>query len=298
LIVRACLGWVCAGPLCAQALPLALTDDAGAVVRLPAPAKRIIALAPHIVENLFAIGAGDLLVGAVEYSDYPLAAAKVPRVGGYSRFDLEAIVAKKPDLVLAWKSGNPAAQIAQLKALGLPLYLSQPDRFEDVAHELRRLGALTGRQVEAERVAVSFQQRLDQLRAANAGKPKVSVFYQVWATPLMTIGGRQIISSAIDACGGENVFAGLSTLAGQVSVEAVLASDAEVFVAGGMAESSAQQGLDWLGSWRRWKQLTAVKRDNLFFVPADLMQRHTPRLLDGTERLCAHLDIARARRPK
>jgi iron complex transport system substrate-binding protein len=294
---RLLLAVACCSPA-ARAASLTITDDIGVTLRLPSPAKRIVALAPHVAENLFAIGAGGLLVGTVEYSDYPPAAAKVARIGGYSRFDLEAIVAKKPDLVIGWQSGNPPAQIDQIKALGLPLYLSQPNRFEDVARELRQLGKLSGREAPAEAEATRFLQRLERLRAANAGKPKVRVFYQVWQAPLMTIGGRQIISSAIEACGGENVFASLSAMAAQVGEEAVLAADAEVFVAGGMGDPVANAGKDWLESWRRWKQLTAVKRNNLFFVPADLMQRHTPRLLEGAELMCAHLDTARARRPK
>lgn len=277
----------------APAAPLTLTDDSGATLRLAGPAKRIVALAPHVVENLYAIGAGDRLVAAVDYSDYPPEAKKLPRVGGYSRLDVEAIVAQRPDLVIGWQSGNSAAQLERLKTLNIPVYLSQPNRFEHVATELERLGQLTGREVAAAEVATRFRKRLEKLRASYAGKPTVSVFYQIWEAPLATIGGRQIISSAIAACGGENVFADLLPLAPQVSVEAVLAKDAEAFVAGGMGEERR----DWLESWRRWPQLTAVKRNNLFFIPAELMQRHTPRLLDGAEQLCAHLETARARRP-
>jgi iron complex transport system substrate-binding protein len=278
----------------ATAAPITATDDTGATITLKAPAQRIVALAPHIVENLYVIGAGAQIVAAVDYSDHPEAAKKLPRVGGYDKFDVESVLVKKPDLIIGWASGNPVAQVDKLRVLGVPIYLTQPNRFEDVAQELRQLGRLTGRDKEAETAAANFLARLDKLRKTNAAKPKVRVFYQIWQTPLMTIGGGQIISSAIDACGGENVFASIKGMAAQISDEAVLAADAEVFVAGGMGEVRK----DWLEPWRRWKHLTAVKRDNLFFVPADLMQRHTPRLLDGAEQLCAHLDAARARRPR
>lgn len=276
------------------AAPISITDDTGVTLTLPGPAQRIVVLAPHAVENLYAIGAEKQIVAAVEYSDYPVAAKQLPRVGGYSRFDVESILIKKPDLIIGWASGNPAAQLAQVRALGVPMYLSQPNRFEDVARELRQFGRLTGREATAEAAASRFLQRLDSLRRNNAGKPKVRVFYQIWAAPLMTIGGGQIISSAIDACGGENVFAGLKSMAAQITAEAVLAADAEAFVAGGMGEIRK----DWLDVWRRWQQLSAVQRDNLFFVPADLMQRHTLRLIEGAEMLCGHLDTARARRPR
>lgn len=276
------------------AAPITVIDDSGVTIKLAAPAKRIVVLAPHVVENLYAIGAEGQIVAAVDYSDYPAAARKLPRVGGYAKFDVETILLKKPDLIIGWSSGNPAAQLDQVRALGVPLYLSQPNRFEDVAKELRQFGRLTGREAVADVAASRFLQRLDTLRKQSASKPKVRVFYEIWQTPLMTIGGDQIISSAITACGGENVFASIKAMAAQVSEEAVIAADAEAFVAGGMNEIRK----DWLEGWRRWKQLTAVKRNNLFFVPADLMQRHTVRLIDGAEQLCAHLDTARARRPR
>ena len=276
----------------ALAAPLVVTDDTGATIRLAGPAQRIVVLAPHVVENLYAIGAESHIVAAVDYSDYPPAAQALPRVGGYARFDVETILLKKPDLIIGWASGNPAAQLDQVRALGIPLYLSQPNRFEDIARELRQFGLLTGRTAEAERVASGFLARLEALRRNNSNKPKVRVFYQIWQSPLMTIGGGQIISSAIAVCGGENVFSSLKAMAAQVSEESVLAADAEAFVAGGMGEVRK----DWLEDWRRWKQLSAIKRNNLFFVPADLMQRHTLRLMDGTEQLCAHLDTARRKR--
>ena len=284
------LCWSASQP--ANAAPVTVVDDTGATIKLAGPAQRIVVLAPHGVENLYAIGAEGHIVAAVEYSDYPPAAKKLPRVGGYARFDVESILLKKPDLIIGWASGNPAAQLDQVRALGVPMYLSQPNKFEDVAKELRQFGRLTGRESAAEAVAAAFLQRLESLRRNHASKPKVRVFYQIWQTPLMTIGGGQIISSAIQVCGGENAFAALKPMAAQISEESVLAADAEVFVAGGMGEERR----DWLEGWRRWKQLTAVKRNNLFFVPADLMQRHTLRLMEGTAQLCAHLDTARARR--
>lgn len=280
-------------PGVAAASPVDLTDDSGVAVHLAAPAKRIVALAPHVAENLFAIGAGDLLVGTVEYSDFPPPAKQVSRIGGYSRVDVEALVARKPDLVIGWQSGNSAAQVDRIRALGIPVYLSQPDDFEGVARELERFGVLTGREVAARDAATRFRQQLAELRRVNAGRPPVGVFYQIWHTPLMTVGGRQIITRAIEVCGGRNVFADLKPLAPRISEEAVVERNAEAFVAGGMGEIRR----DWLDMWRRWPSLTAVQRDNLFFVPADLMQRHTPRLLEGTAMLCKHLDTARARRP-
>ena len=273
---------------------LVFTDDTGHSVRLKAPAKRIVAIAPHLAESLYAAGAGDRLVGTVDYSDYPPEAKKVRRVGGYSRLDLEAIAALKPDLVLAWQSGNNMSQVDKLKGLGLPVYVWQPNRMDDVAGQLERMGQLAGTEPAAHAAAERFRQRLAALRGANANKPKIRVFYQIWKAPLMTVGGPQIISDAIKLCGGENVFGHLPQMAPTVSVEAVLEADPEAIVATGMGDARPE----WLADWNPWTRMTAVRRGNLFHINPDIMQRHTPRLLDGAERLCAHLDTARARRSR
>lgn len=278
----------------AAAADLVFKDDTGKEVRLKAPAKRIVALAPHIAESLYAVGAGSQLVGTVDYSDYPPEAKKVARVGGYSRVDLEAVAALKPDLVLAWESGNNMNQVDKLKALGLTVYVSQPNRMEDVAGQLERLGQLAGTENVAKAAADRFRQRIESLRKANAGKPPVRVFYQIWKTPLMTVGGPQIISDAIKLCGGENVFGQINKMAPTVSVEAVLEANPEAIIATGMGDARPE----WLGDWDQWTQLLAVKRKNLFHINPDIMQRHTPRILDGAEKLCAALDTARQHRPR
>lgn len=269
-----------------------VTDDTGHTLRLPAPAHRIVSLAPHVTETLFAAGAGAQLVGAVDYSDYPEAAKRVPRVGGYSKLDLEAVAALKPDLVVGWASGNSPAHIEKLRALGIPVYLAQPERIEDVAKSLERFGELAGTQTAAQAAATAFRSRLATLRAQYSTRPAVRTFYQIWKQPLMTVGGNQMISDVIRLCGGENVFADLKPLAPKVTIEAVLAVNPEVIVASGMGEARPE----WLDDWRQWKTLTAVKHDNLFFIPPDLIQRHTPRLAEGAEQLCGHLEAARKKR--
>ena len=270
---------------------IAAGDDSGRTPRLTHPARRIVSLSPHITENLFAIGAGNRVVGTVEFSNYPEEAKQIRRIGSYEKIDLEAVAALRPDLVIAWESGNIASHVARLKAIGLPVAVTETRRIEDVPADLERLGALTG--LEASRaVAARFRERLAALRAGHAGRPPVRVFYQVWNQPLMTVGGGQIISDAIRLCGGENVFAALKQMAAPVTVESVLAADPEAIVASGMGEERPE----WLDEWRRWPRLTAVARGNLFFVHPDHIQRHTPRILDGIERLCRHLETARARR--
>lgn len=273
---------------------ITVRDDSGQTLRLAGPARRIVSLAPHVTENLFAAGAGAQVVGASEYSDWPEAAVKLPKVGGYSRLNLEAIVALKPDLIIGWTSGNAPAHLAKLKALGFPVYLSQPKHLEDVAGELERFGQLAGSGPAASAAAQAFRARHEQLRKRYSQRPPVRVFYEIWNRPLMTVNGEHLISDVMRLCGGDNVFAALPQLAPAVTEEAVLAANPEVVVASGMGESRPE----WLDSWRHWKQLSATSRDNLFFVPPALMQRHTARILDGAENLCGHLETARSHRPK
>jgi iron complex transport system substrate-binding protein len=273
---------------------IVVRDDEGRTLRLARPAQRIVSLSPDVTENLFAIGAGERVVGTVDYSNYPKAASAIARVGSYERVDLEAVAALRPDLVVAWKSGNSPTQVAKLAALGLPVYFTQPNRIEDVAANLERLGELAGTRDAAREVAARFSARVAALRARHGERPRVRVFYEVWNQPLMTVGGQQAITDALRLCGGENVFAALKPLAAAVTVEAVLSADPEAIVASGMDAARPE----WLDEWRRWPSMTAVARGNLFFVPPDHLQRHTPRLAEGIEALCVHLETARARRSR
>ncbi|MBS0367833.1 MAG: cobalamin-binding protein [Proteobacteria bacterium] len=269
-----------------------VTDDQGQTLHLAQPARRIVSLAPHVTELLFAAGAGDRVVGAVQYSDYPEAAGKVARVGSYTAPDMEMVASLKPDLVIAWKSGNREAQLDKFKALGVPVFINEPRRIEDVARSLSQFGRLAGTSAVADAAAQAFRKRHAALEARYARRPKVRTFYEIWNRPLMTINGEHLISDVIRLCGGDNVFAKLPMLAPTIDVEAVLAAAPDAIVASGMGESRPE----WLDDWRKWTKLPAVAKGNLFFIPPDLIQRHTPRILDGAERLCGQLEEVRARR--
>lgn len=263
-------------------------DDLGNIVRLERPAQRVVALAPHLVEVVYAVGSGERLVGAVEYSDYPADAQTKPRVGSYVAFSTEAVLRLQPDLVLAWYSGNGPQRVAQLKALGIPVYYTEPRKLEDIGKTMEKIGILTG-SATAPHARQQFDATLAELTATYAGREPLSVFYQVWNSPLQTVSDEHMISDIIRRCGGRNIFAETPTLAPQVSVESVLRFDPQVIVASGMAEERP----DWLDDWRRWSSLQAVKNEQLKFIPPDIIQRSTPRILDGAQAMCAHLQQAR-----
>ncbi len=279
---------------CAARAEIVVTDDLGGRVALAAPARRIVSLAPHVTELLFVAGAGPQIVGAVDYSDYPPEAKAIHRVGGYSRLDFEAILALKPDLVVGWESGNGLDNLQRLKQLGLTVFASQPGALPGLGTTIEKLGALAGTPAAARREAARFRGRLASLRARYAGRGEVSVFYAIWNQPLMTVNDAHLISDVIRLCGGRNVFGRLRALAPTVNVEDVVRADPEAIVASGMSDTRPE----WLDDWQRWPRLTAVARGNLYVVPPDLLQRATPRVLDGAERLCAALDDARRKRPQ
>ena len=271
---------------------ICVEDDSGAKVCLSKPAQRIIALSPGATELVYAAGGGDNLVAAVSYCDYPEAAKALPRVGSYNRFDQEAILAQKPDLLIAWIEGNPAEQLAKLKSLGLTIYYTQLSDFDDVSSSLERLGKLAGSDAQAKLAADKFRAGIADLERRYRKSAPVTVFQQIWNKPLMTVNNEHIISEATRICGGVNVFGDLPNLSARIDNEAVLAADPEAIIAGGMGEENR----DWLDEWLRFSGLTAVRRNNLFFIPPSTIQRPTPRLLEGTTLLCQHLETARGRR--
>ena len=274
---------------------LSVIDDSGAQLVLTQPARRIISLAPHATELIYAAGGGDWLVGAVDYSDYPDAAKRVPRVGSNSALDLEKILALRPDLIVVWRHGNAGRQIEALKSLHIPLFFSQPEHLEDISVTLRKLGILFGTQAQANRAAADFDTRLATLRQQYAARDPVTVFYQVWRAPLMTLGGKQIVSDVIRLCGGRNVFEDLPELAPTVSTEAVLAKAPQAIITPSFGTTVSAMPLESLDAWRRWPQIPAVRAGNLFLVEGDLLNRPGPRMIDGAQALCADLDQARVR---
>jgi iron complex transport system substrate-binding protein len=268
---------------------IAVTDDSGREVRLEAPAERIVSLAPHVTETLFEAGAGDRIVGTVNHSDYPAAAKDIPRVGGYDRVNVERVLDLDPDLVIGWQSGNAQGQLERLRDLGLTLYISEPRELDAISRSLERLGTLAGTGDTARDAARAYRERLARLRETYADRETIDVFYQIWNDPLMTINGEHLISDVIRGCGGKNVFHDLPTIAPRVSTEAVVMRDPRVVIASGMGEERPE----WLDDWKQWAEMRAVAQGNLYFIPPQYLQRHTPRILTGMERMCEQLVQAR-----
>ncbi len=294
-------GWISTLTLCVLGLfvgtsgvhaDVCATDATGREVCLAQPAARIAALSPGATELVWAAGAGDQVVAVGSFSDYPPEATEVPSVGNHTRVDLERLLALKPDLVIGWVTGNPPGQLKALNELGLPVFSIEPRSFEQVSSTIEQLAALAGTEDQGFKAAREFREGIAELQRKYRNAEPMSVFYQVWDAPLMTVNDNHLIGKVVTLCGGENVFGTLDRLVPRISPEAVIAANPEAILAGGMGEENRR----WLTRWQAFPELTATRRDNLFFIPPSLIQRPTPRMLEGSRLFCEKLELARSRR--
>ncbi|HSD44294.1 MAG TPA: cobalamin-binding protein [Burkholderiales bacterium] len=268
---------------------LALRDDRGVEVVLAVPATRIVALAPHLAEIAFAAGAGAKVVGVSAHSDFPAAAVQLPVISDATHVDFEALALLKPDLVLAWRSGSRARDVAQLEARGFRVYSTEAGALEDVPRLVRAVGRLAGTSAIADRRAGEIEAELDAIRRRHAGRPEVRVFYEIWHDPLMTVSGRHLVSGMLALCGGANVFADAQPLTPVISREQVLAANPDAI----LLSAPPDQARATAASWRQFKTLRAVQRNQLHAMDPALINRMGPRVVEGAEAICSTLEQVR-----
>ncbi len=268
---------------------ISVTDDLGARLTLEQPATRIVTLSPHLTELVFEAGAQHRLVATVDFADYPEAAKQIVRVGSHNTWDVEKIVAMQPDVVLVWLSAKGMDAVKHLRDLGLKVYVSEPRSLADISRTIRDIGSMADTQALARKKAQQFDTAIAALRHKYQHQNKIRLFYQVWEKPLITINDKQLISQVFKLCGGENVFADLHALAPVVSTEALLQANPQLII-GGARENEKQ---DWLTAWKKWPTLEAVKKDNLYFINPDLLNRQSSRMLQGAQQVCEILEQVR-----
>ncbi len=277
------------GPAQALAANVAVEDDRGRMVVLAQSAGRIVSLAPHVTELLFAAGAGGRLVGVSAFSDYPAAAARLPVVGGAVRIDIERVLRLRPDLVIAWGSGNSVFDIEKLEKLGLKVLVTEPRRLADIPGTLIKIGLLTGDETAARHAADRFNRDLDALRSRYQSRSPVRLFFQIERRPLMTLNSAHIVSDVFDLCGGENVFGALPELAPVIGMEAVIERNPQViFVSTSIADVRSV-----VQEWTERKELQAVRTGHVYAIAPELIVRPTPRILQGARLVCEKLDVVR-----
>lgn len=264
-----------------------------ALAAMPAvAAERVITLSPHLAELVCAVDACEQLVGVVAWSDFPARVKQLPQVGDAYAVSVEQVVGLRPTLVLAWEGGTPRDTIERLRGLNLRVESVAIRSVDEVAAGLRQVGAWLGKSADAARAARAYAERLASLRAAHAADPVVRVFYQIETNPAYSVNRDSPISQAITLCGGRNVFADLPMLAGPVSREAVVARDPQVVIYTRQDDGGAIRKF-----WQRGPGVAASRAGALFAIDGNLLDRATPRLLEGVEQLCGALSAGRAKYP-
>ncbi|ANF24313.1 cobalamin-binding protein [Stutzerimonas stutzeri] len=245
--------------------------------------ERVVSLAPSLSEIMLELDAKALLVGVLDGGERPASLEAIPSVGRMGQLEMESLLALQPTLVLLWPDSISRAQRDQLSQFGIPVLVVQPLSLEQLAEQFARVGQRIGRGEQGRELQRQFSLGLEQLRRRYHREQPLSVFYQVWNRPLYTLGGRQIVSEAIEVCGGRNVFADLQLPAPQVSVESVLSRNPDVILAG----SGAQ-----LSEWNAWPQLEAVRKGQLWEVPDKGLERPSFQMLGAIRKLCEVMALA------
>jgi iron complex transport system substrate-binding protein len=262
-----------------------MVDEAGRRVQVPEAPRRVVSLAPSITECLFALGLDEEIVGVTRFSNYPKAAASRPKVGSYIRVNLERILSLAPDLVLATRDGNPRDSVSRLARVGVPVYVVDPRDLVGLFGTLRALGNIFHKRQEAERIVGDLSTRLEVIRQAVLGRTRPRVLMQVGISPMVTVSRGTLQDRLIELAGGKNIASREPINYPTLSLERVLEARPEIILVSSMVgKTDAFRELD---RWRRWRELPAVINDRLHVIDGDLIDRASPRILDGLEEMTA-----------
>lgn len=284
--------WLCAALLAgfAGGAPGAIkvTDDDGRVFVLDQPARRIVTLSPSLAEIVFAVGAGDRLVGVSSYSDDPIEASKIRVVASSGRIDIERLRWLRPDLVIGWRTGNPARDLERIKRMGMPVFMTEPRNLTDIARIVRTIGVLTGTSDVADMTARSFDELVASL-SITAAEP-MTAFVEIWHRPLLTVSGAHLMTDILRTCGASNVFAGIPALTARVSPEQLLIANPRLLVVSGTAE--ARQSI--IERWQALKLVRAVQDGNIVVIDPRILHRQGLRIVEAVRGICAGVRQARS----
>ena len=280
--------FICALP---QVAAETVVDQLARQVAVPDDPQRIISLAPSITEIVYALNQGKRLKGVTRFSDYPIEATKLPKIGSYVRLDIERIVALNPDLCIATKDGNPKAVIERLESLKIPVYVVNPHNLETILNTILEIGSILGADDRAENLTNNMRNRIQRVKsqvAQVAYRPRI--FFQIGISPIVSAGTGTFIHELIELAGGKNLAEGRIAYP-RFSREQVLALEPEIIIITSMARQTAFEQIK--AEWRQWPSIPAVRTERIFLVDSDLFDRPSPRLVDGLEILTRliHLEL-------
>ena len=263
-----------------------VTDMLGRRVRIPDHAARIVSLAPSITETVFVLGDGDRLVGVTDYCDYPPEATRKPRVGGISTPSFEAILALRPDLILATSESNYEEHVQRLASLGLPVYVIRPVDFETVLESIERIGVVLGREAPARAHVAAMRRDADAIAHAVAGARRPRVLYVVWPNPLIAPGRGTLITELLQRAGGESVTGAEPLAYPRLSLETVVQRRPERIIVGRHGQGTVEE---LLRGWERLDAVSAVREGRVYAVDGDLVHRPGPRMIEALRALARAL---------
>jgi len=264
-----------------------LEDETGRRVNIPAHPGRIVSLAPDITEVLFALGLEKEVVGVTQFSNYPEAARTKPKVGSYINLSLERILGLHPDLIIGTTNGNRKEAVKKLEKAGVPVYVTNPEKFSDIYTMILNIGRITGRETVARQLVGSMKKKTDRivLLTANCRKPKV--FVQIDSNPIVSVGRNTIYHELINMAGGINIAGHVPVKYPRYSMESLIKEQPEVILLSSMSgEAYRKAAMDY---WSRWKDIPAVRNQRIYFIDGDLADRFSPRIVQGLEEIAGIL---------
>lgn len=280
-------------------LSIQVQDFENNTVILASPAKRIIALAPHIVENLFTLGLGQNIVAAVAHSDFPEAAKSLPSIGDYNGYSIEKIVSLKPDIVIAWSSGTNLSIIEKLRALNIPIYLDNPKTLHQIEKSLIDFATLAGLDSNSLPAKEQYSKKIRHLTQTFKNKTPISVFIPIGENPLRTLSGKHVVSDLINNCSGYNIFSDLATIAPTINYESVLKRAPQVILVGAKNTQTAEASLRNLKlpfiqtQIKDHGRASHKQQPYTVVIDPDILYRHSVRMADAMEILCEEIEEVR-----
>jgi iron complex transport system substrate-binding protein len=258
-------------------------DEVGREAIFPFPPKRIVSLAPNITEILFSLGLDEEIVGVSIHCNFPEKAKSKVRVGTYIRLDFEKITSLNPDLIIATAAGNTRDTVDRLGTLGFPTYVIYPKNFNDILKNIAHIGQVVNREEEARVIIEEMRKRSQRIVELTNGLPRPKVFIQIGDAPVVTVGKGSFADDLIRLAGGENIAGKEKEVYPRFGMEEILKRSPEVIVISSMNPRGDYQKI--LQEWNRWKTIPAIKNGRIHLIDSDLIDRPSPRIIDGLEEL-------------
>jgi iron complex transport system substrate-binding protein len=259
------------------------TDEIGRKVKIPNSAKRIISLAPSITEILFGLGLNEKIVGITDFCDYPEAASNKPRVGGFINPSIEKIVSLRPDLIIGTRDGNRIETIRRLDDLGFSVYVVDPKSFDGVVRTIGNIGGIVGRGDELRRIIGDMKTKKEDIIRLTRPLLRPKVFFQVGYAPIITVGRGTLADDLIRLAGGESISEHEPLSYPLYSIETILLKAPEIIIMSSMESKRDYSNL--VKMWQHWKSIPAVKMNAIYVIDSNLVDRPTPRIVQGLEAL-------------